>query len=374
MSELLPVQRAGEQPHDRRVRAFLAGLLAEGNLREHLAFEAGVTSDDVFGLIAAYGRDTAGALVFLPADIASDGRLGRWEPTTDTVVAARLRAAGRFAPDGMESNSLAGVQPKIVLRRDGGQWFRCLDGAPSTHILKLGHPADSPIADVIDTEAASLELARELGLSTVDARVTRFDGVRALVVSRYDRHVGRDGGVQRLHQEDSAQALGLDTSDLNRKFQRGKALPSLKAIAQVLRNGGAEPDKLLSITTFNLTLGNSDAHAKNISLLRHADGTTELAPAYDVAMHAHHPTFNDVFAMDVCGASRMSAITGEDLVTEGVSWPLPAVRARRVVRRTLEQLEQAILVIDRDRYPGVAESAWHCVQARTDALLHSLDP
>ena len=42
MSELLPIQRAGDRPHDRRVTVFLSGLLAEGNLREHQAFEAGV--------------------------------------------------------------------------------------------------------------------------------------------------------------------------------------------------------------------------------------------------------------------------------------------------------------------------------------------
>jgi serine/threonine-protein kinase HipA len=39
-----------------------------------------------------------------------------------------------------------------------------------------------------------------------------------------------------------------------------------------------------------VAIGNTDAHAKNISLLRHPDGTAILAPAYDVAMHVHHPT------------------------------------------------------------------------------------
>ena len=371
MSELLPVQRAGQCPHDRRVTLFLSGLLAEGNLREHQAFDAGVTSDDVFGLIAAYGRDTAGALVFMPGDTSPD-RVGSWAATTDAAIAGRLQAAGRNPGDGLESNSLAGVQPKIVLRRDAGRWLRCLDGAPSTHIVKLGHAHDSPIADIIDTEAASTELARSIGLSTVHAHVATFAGVRALVVSRYDRTVTDDGTIGRLHQEDAAQALGLDASDLNRKFQRGKALPPLKAIAAVLRNGGAEPDRLLALTTLNLALGNSDAHAKNISLLRHADGSAELAPAYDVSMHEHHASFSDTFAMDVRGQRRMTAITGPDLVAEGESWPLPRVRARRAVRETLEQLEQALVVIDRDHHPGVPENAWQIARIRAHALLRSL--
>ena len=33
---------------------------------------------------------------------------------------------------------------------------------------------------------------------------------------------------------------------------------------------------------FNLLIGNNDAHAKNFSLLHHIDGTTVLAPLYDL--------------------------------------------------------------------------------------------
>ena len=225
---------------------------------------------------------------------------------------------------------------------------------------------------MIDTEAASIELARAVGLSTIHAEVMTFDGVRALVVSRYDRRPTESGGLERIHQEDSAQALGLDTTDMNRKFQRGKTLPSLRAIATVLRNGGSEPDQLLQLTTFNLAVGNSDAHAKNISVLRLADGSAKLAPAYDVAMHAHHEGFGDVFAMDVNALQTMSEITGDDLVAEGVSWPLPAVRARRAVEGTLERLQAALADIDRERHPGVSADAWRAVEERTTQLRSSL--
>ena len=77
---------------------------------------------------------------------------------------------------------------------------------------------------------------------------------------------------------------GFQTCPRWSSTQRGKNLPSLQAIATVLRNGGQEPDSLLALTAFNLAIGNSDAHAKNISLLRPQDGSYSLAPAYDVAM------------------------------------------------------------------------------------------
>ena len=373
VSNLLPIGRGGARPHPRAVTAFLQGLLAEGTLRENLAFEASITPDDVFGMVSAYGRDTAGALVLLPPGAGPENRVGVLEPMTDADIAARLRAAGTYTPGRLESTSLAGLQPKIVLQRTRDRWHRCLDGAPSTHIIKLGPEPDSVLGDVIDTEAACIALATMVGLSTISAAVTHFDGVRALVISRYDRIITADGQVERVHQEDTAQALGLDTQDMNRKFQRGKNLPSLKAIAAVLRNGGQEPDRLLALTAFNLAIGNSDAHAKNISLLRPQDGSCSLAPAYDVAMHAHHRTFGNVFAMDVNARRAMTALTGADLLAEAQSWPLPGRRARRVVHNTLAALDAALQDLDRDLHPGVRDGAWSTVESRTRDLLGTLD-
>lgn len=91
-------------------------------------------------------------------------------------------------------------------------------------------------------------------------------------MSRYDR-VETVKGIRRLHQEDLAQAVGINTNDPVRKFQRGNLAPSLHSAAQVLRGGGSEPDRLLALVTFNHLIGNTDFHAKNISFLRHADGT-----------------------------------------------------------------------------------------------------
>jgi serine/threonine-protein kinase HipA len=191
---------------------------------------------------------------------------------------------------------------------------KCLGGYPSTHIAKLAHPVDSQARDVVHTEVASLDLARALGLTTIDAELIDFNGQLAIVVLRYDRFTGPDGRIQRVHQEDGAQALGINTDDPNRKFQRSRDLPSLQKFADVLRAGGTEPHKLLALTTFNLAIGNTDAHAKNISFIRHSDGDVSLAPAYDVAMHLHHKSDNRTFAMNVNSKSGMDSITVDDLV------------------------------------------------------------
>jgi serine/threonine-protein kinase HipA len=374
MSDLLPVTRPEEHPHHRRVEVFLENLLPEGNAREHLAFDAGVASDDIFGMIEAYGRDTAGALIFVPAGSAEPTRVGTLNPLSDAEIGAMLEAAGRNAPalgaePHLQSTSLAGVQPKIVLAKTRTGWARCIDGYPSTHIAKLAHPPGSAVEDVVHTEVACLHLAKAIGLTTISAELMNFSGQLAIVVSRYDRLTGDDGAVNRIHQEDSAQALGINTSDPARKFQRGKQIPSLAKIARVLRNGGSEPDRLLELTTFNLAVGNTDAHAKNISLIRHLDGSAQLAPAYDVAMHLHHQNADRVFAMDVNSKMSIDEISVADLITEAELWPLPHRRAVRTVAETLQRLDYALTSTDTTAYPGIPELAWEMVTARTRELL-----
>jgi len=374
MSELLPITRPAERPHHRRVEVFLENLLPEGSAREHLAFDAGLQTDDIFGMIEAYGRDTAGALVFVPAGSGDPEGSGTLTALTTGEIGAMLEAAARNAPalgavPHLQSTSLAGMQPKIVLAKSANGWARCARGYPSTHIVKLAHPPGSPAADVVDTEVACLGLARAVGLTTVAAQLADFDGQRAIIVSRYDRTTGDDGVVRRVHQEDSAQALGINTSDPTRKFQHGKQTPSLAKIAAALRGGGSEPDRLLQLTTFNLAIGNTDAHAKNISLLRHPDGLAELAPAYDIAMHLHHRNADRRFAMDVNATMNIDDIRAVDLVTEAAAWPLPRGRAIRAIGETLERLAGALKTVDITACPGVPQQAWEVVGARTRELL-----
>lgn len=376
LSHLLPTTDATEPPpHPAKVAAWLDGLMPEGRTREQMALDAGVDPDDAVAFLAHYGADTAGALVLLPHGTTPAPRRAAPERLDDAGVARLLRAAiARAGGAGRTehlTSSLPGMEPKITLLHDDHGWARAHGTTPTTHILKAARPSDSPTADLVNTEAASLDLARRIGLTTVDAHVTELDGERCLVVTRYDRVPGPDG-VQRLHQEDTAQALGINTRDPERKFQHGRALPSLARIARVLRDDGTRPDPLLALTTFNLAVGNTDAHAKNISLLRHAGGTVRLAPAYDVSMHLHHAHASRVFAMDVAGERDMDALTGEHLVAEGASWGVPRRRAHRVVSQTLEALADALGAVDRSAHPGVDRHAWRTVEQRTQALRRSL--
>jgi len=363
----------GETPVPPLVTAYLDGLLPEGNARANHSLAAGVPADDTFALIRVYGRDTPGAAIFVPQGAPDPTRAGAYQPLTDAEVAERLRRADVYQPASPtrtpESSTLPGMVPKITLHRADGQWYACTDGAPSTWILKRGAASDSPVADVVDTEVASLTIARMIGLTTIDAEIVDFGDVRAIAVSRYDR--GPDN--LRIHQEDLAQATGLNTADPLRKFQWGKQVPTLAQAAEVLQLDGGKPDPLLAQVTFSFLVGNTDMHAKNVSFLRYDDGSVALTPAYDVAMHLHHPRHERRIALDLNGVCQVDALTVEDVIAEGTTWGLPERRARRVVTQTVAAVAVALATIERSEHPGVTAAAWDVVNSRTSAASQQLE-
>ena len=370
VSHLLPIGTLeGRQPA--RIRAWLEGLLPEGRARSTMAAEHRIDPDDTLAMLAVYGKDTAGAVVLVEEGAPDPATTGRLEPVDADEIAAMLTHAAQHGGGGERLDSLtslAGMEPKVALARTPEGWARVRGGAPSTHILKLSRPDRSPTRDLIDTEAAALDLARRVGLTSVRASIERFADVRAIVVERYDR-VTDGGSVRRVHQEDLAQALGLSTADPDRKFQRGRALPSYAAAAGVLTDGGSTPDPLLRLAAFTVIVGNTDAHAKNHSFVRHDDGArVDLAPAYDVSMHEHTGVSSGLLALDVAGRRAIAEITVEDLVAEGASWGLAPARARRVVGQTVEATVAALADVDRATHPGVSAQAWTQVERRAQQL------
>ena len=110
-------------------RAFLDGLLPEGEPRRAIAQDLDLPASDVFSLLAALGKDSAGALVIQPEDAPPP-------PPSTTLTAEPLTADDlgelianlRSAPLGIGRKvrlSLAGVQEKLLLTRmPDGSWGR----------------------------------------------------------------------------------------------------------------------------------------------------------------------------------------------------------------------------------------------------------
>ena len=134
-------------------------------------------------------------------------------------------------------------------------------------IAKFNTP--NPLRNLVQWEAMSLLLARRLGLNTIDAQVTNFRGMEALVSTRFDR---TEEGFRIPFA--TAQSLLAATPDSEHTYAE---------IADILNQEGAAPKKdLLELwqrMVFSMTIGNTNDTLSNIGFLRDHWGW-RLAPLY----------------------------------------------------------------------------------------------
>ncbi len=321
-------------------RAFLDGLLPEGEARRVIAQDLNLNANDTFGLIHALGRDCAGALVVQPSQEPppAPATTTTAEPMSDTDV-AELVANLRNAPLGIKSRvrvSLAGAQEKALLTRmRDGRWGLPVDGTPSTHLIKP-EIRDYPLS--VENEAFCMRFARNLQLTVPNVETGEYGGRKVLVVERFDRSVSPEGLVERVHQEDFCQATGRDSA---KKYQEDGG-PSLRVIAETLRAvaDSESVTRFLQALVVNVLVGNGDAHAKNFSLFHRRDGLLELTPLYDV-MSTLFYGLDDV-AMYVDDVRTLDRVTGERLVNEATSWGVPRETAIEVLDGILENVPAAL--------------------------------
>jgi serine/threonine-protein kinase HipA len=321
------------------VRAFLDGLLPEGDARNAVAADFNLLASDTYGLIRELGRDCAGALVIQPDEEPRPAQptTRTAEPLTDGQV-ADLVSNLRVAPLGVNKRvriSLAGVQEKLLLTRipDGG-WGRPVDGTPSTHILK---PSIARYPNTVENEAFCMRFAKNLGLPVAPVETMTAGGRELIVIERYDRIVHPDGTVERIHQEDFCQATGTPP---HRKYQEDGG-PPLRKIADTLQ-AAAEPgslETLLAAVTVNVLIANGDAHAKNFSLLHDPSGALRLAPLYDLMSTVGYG--DDHLAMYIDEVKRTDRVTADRIVKEAARWGLSFRRAAEVVSEVLDRVPAA---------------------------------
>ena len=258
-----------------------ANLLPESEQLRTLGQLLGMARSDVIGLLSASGGDTAGALSF--------GQPGRAYPVQWRAI-GEAEELGRMIEDlptkpflvGEEgvSMSLAGVQSKIAVAvADDSRIFIPMNGSPSTHILK----PDSPrLPGGVQNEAFCLTLAKRMRIPAPEVTTGRAGKRTYLLVKRYDRTDLGDR-CRRLHQEDYCQALSKPPSAKYETNQTGTRGPTLKDMFDITRRymPPTEIVRLLDMVILHVLACNSDAHAKNYSIIIRA-GNASLAPIYDV--------------------------------------------------------------------------------------------
>ena len=294
---------------DKAARPFFAGLLPEGDKRTLIAKVLHVSRQNDFSLLNGIGGECAGAVTLLesgrrPGAVASTPTV-RWLDDRELVaildeLPRRPMLAGR---DGLRL-SLAGAQDKLpVVFGDGGIGLP-LGDTPSSHILK---PAIRDVDGSVFNEGFCLALAARLKLPVIGSAIRCVDDRVYLLVERYDRRRQSDGSMQRLHQEDFCQALGVAPES---KYQN-EGGPDLARCFSLLREAtrpsAPQVLRLLDAVIFNALIGNQDAHAKNFSLIYTQRGAV-LAPLYDILSTAVYPDLTDKMAMKIGSKYRFSEV------------------------------------------------------------------
>lgn len=365
VSVRLPV-RAKPYPEHEALPCF-ENLLPDGDLRDRLAVSVHRASTDVVGLLGVFGGECAGALSLWPK-----GQTPPDVPTYRPCTAADVRAA--FAPSalagltditqptrpddagGSVSGGLAGVlavarmsmsgaQEKLVLYRRpqtgteprdaAPEYRRAVAGAPSTVLVKR---ARSRFPGLLQNELASMAMMASAGVPTAQHTVCALD-TAVYETARFDRVCHRDGSVSRLHAEDGCQLTGKRSSA--KYAQTGG--PTYAELTAALRRYGTDPGTdtplLFRWAVANLALGNRDAHAKNVSVLRTTEGAVRLAPAYDVVCTMAYTTLDTVLPLLFAGALHLAQLQPAALAKAARSFGLTPALAKDVVADVCDRLD-----------------------------------
>lgn len=322
---------------------YFDGLLPEGQVRSHLAAQNNLTTPDALGLLTVLGADCAGAVQALPPGTSPDGPEDAVPMTAHEVVTVVEGLPTWDLPDDFAiTASLGGVQSKVLLSRHGDGWAWPGRGTASTHIIKP-EPLDSQIPHLLASEDWALKVAASAGLPAAEAHLEMFGSREAIVVTRYDRSA--DGA--RLHQEDFTQALALGS---DAKYEGSTVPPSrltrlVAAAAPHTRDDREFRRALLRAITFNLVIGNGDAHSKNYSLLIRDGGEVLLAPLYDVAPTLLLLSSTTNAGHAIAGQARLPHLTLDHLVREGAAWGMDPEDARQCAVAALESSAAAAAVV-----------------------------
>ena len=369
---------SGRRPATDAVTNFLGGYVPEGNHRERMAAKRRIDKEDLFALLSEFGGSIAGAVTLRRQDEPATFHPS-YEPLNDTALAVRLRRALDDSDQGIPDDSrstLPGYQPKVLAALFDGQWASPHGRAHSTHILKPQVP--SRPHRIFDEHYSHL-LTQRIGLSRFDSQICTAGRTTFLAIERFDRTIDGDR-VLLHHQEDLAQALGLDWRDTDVKFQEPD-WPTDPKRATARRIGellGSIPNRDIAVEewvrqlTYHLAIGNNDAHAKNVALM-HLPGGSELSQVYD----AFPNLFQDglvkwdlAFAVD--GRFDHRRISIERLLAEISSWGvIRQSRAATIVTDTLTALVDALSTLDPPS--GASPHLVERLQWNTSRLLGGLE-
>ncbi|MES2534654.1 MAG: HipA domain-containing protein [Pseudomonadota bacterium] len=301
LSPKLPLARSEEtsaERHSADVRNFFQNLLPEGRALDDAASTHNISKANLAGLLHALGRESTGAFMFT-SDTSAPYDKPEAPPRALSYDALSKRIQARpHKPftvwDGRLRLSIAGYQDKLAVLQFDGEWFlpECAQHS-STHILKP-EPVNPLLAGMTTNELMCMLLAESVKLSVAETHLVHVPEP-VLVIQRFDRkYVAATNTVWRLQCIDGCQALGLpvdfkyeqpygDGEDV-KDIRDGASVKQFFALLnnkELMRATGPAKLAFLRWVIFQVLIGNTDAHAKNLTFFSDSKRLA-LAPAYDL--------------------------------------------------------------------------------------------
>ncbi len=342
ISQQLPLISEVFTPDEGKAHQFFANLLPEGDARNHIVRDLKIANSD-FALLKAIGGECAGALSLLPIDY-EQKTTEQYKKITDQKLKQVILRKGQLSSFAATNDrprlSLAGAQDKCAVYFDGKDYYLPQGNAASTHILKfeMNNYNNIPAYEYFLTR-----LAATIDLPVADVELKQNDSHYYLLIKRYDRILKNNMQVQRLHQEDFCQALGIS---YERKYQHDGG-PAFSACYRLLQQVSSNPiqdlENLLKWQIFNVLAGNSDGHAKNLAFIYGEQQQARLAPFYDLVCTRAIERINADLAMSIGGEFNPAQLILKHWQTFAKECNVREPYLIKMIREVAERLLQSVI-------------------------------
>jgi len=310
---------------------FFAGLLPEGRRIKRIVTVLKTSSDDMFSLLAASGKDCIGDVYVSLTQYSEFQGVGYEVENINSVLFNDLFEKSISSENyavRLQDSSVPGVNPKISAEMIS--FPLSVKKRNKRYILKLGL---EKFPKLIENEHFFMQMARACGVNAAPTKIVMDKaGNHGLLVERFDRLYDKyTKKIISIHQEDACQFLN--------RYPQDKYRLSMRDIASGIETFSTAPvleiGKLIALKAFSYIIANGDLHSKNISLLSDlTTGRVVLSPAYDLVSTL--PYGDQQMALDFEG--RRDNLKLRDFISFGEAFSVREQAVRSILNRLLKQV------------------------------------
>ncbi len=324
----------------RHVQWFFDNLLPEEDARTALYTLMPRRQHDAFNLLQEYGGESAGALTILEPGT---------QPAKGSVAALSYAQLSQriidmpvtpLASSSKKKMSLAGAQHKVAVIYRYGLFFEPEGSAISTYILKPMHQHSEQYWATVCNEFVVMRLAGKLGLNVPQVHMLHIPDP-VYLIQRFDR-LGTSPNFTRTHIVDGCQMLGLYPGA---KYQASNT-QSLEQLIQMTDKKAVTRLRIFDWALFNMLVGNTDAHLKNLSFISTPSGY-ELSPHYDLLSTLIYSdakrVLDDDLSQPMGSASRIREVRMDHILAFASEIGVNASAASRRVKIILSKILKAMM-------------------------------